>query len=89
MALTSCRECGAKVSTQAEACPKCGAPQRGTVTTQQTAKRYKGAQLAGAAMLVIGLFAMFNGGLSWGSLLTLLGLVVFIGARFLAWWNHG
>lgn len=28
MALTTCRECGSPVSTQAAACPKCGAPVR-------------------------------------------------------------
>jgi hypothetical protein len=27
MALTTCRECGAEVSDQARACPRCGAPQ--------------------------------------------------------------
>jgi hypothetical protein len=26
MALSSCRECGAEISTAATACPKCGAP---------------------------------------------------------------
>lgn len=31
MAMTKCRECGAEISTKAEACPKCGARRKGQV----------------------------------------------------------
>ena len=30
MAMTKCKECGAEISTKADACPKCGAKQVGT-----------------------------------------------------------
>ena len=33
MALVNCKECGMQVSTKANACPHCGAPIVGTVTT--------------------------------------------------------
>lgn len=89
MALTTCSECGAQISDKAEACPKCGAPQRGAVTIQATAKRYKGAQLAGALLVGVGVAAVFNGGELWGALLALGGLGLYGFARFGAWWRHG
>lgn len=89
MALTTCKECDARISDQAASCPKCGAPQRGVVTTQQTAKRYKGAQLVGAAMLSAGVVWVMAGGIIGGSWLALAGLMLYLIARARAWWAHG
>jgi hypothetical protein len=99
MALIDCEECGVQVSDKAPACIKCGAPLNSTltalgpaagiVTTQQTGKRYKGAQLIGAVMMCAGVISCsaHEPGVAAG--LTLVGLVVFLGARMGAWWNHG
>lgn len=41
MAMINCPECDARISDQAQACPGCGNPMKGVVTTQLTSKRYK------------------------------------------------
>lgn len=89
MALKTCSECQAQISDQAASCPKCGAPQRGVVTTQLTAKRYKGAQLLAAAVMSIGVVGVVGGGHLWGSLTALAGLALYFVARARAWWSHG
>lgn len=89
MPLTTCRECQAQISDQAAACPKCGAPQRGTVTTQLTAKRYKGLQLLAALILCAGVVGIVAGGHIWGSITMLAGLTLSLVARARAWWAHG
>ena len=96
MALIECYECGAEISERAKACIKCGAPVRHAVsqngkiiTTQQTAKKYKGAQLAGAALMCVGVVSCVGKepGIFVGTFT--LGLLVYLGARIAAWWNHG
>lgn len=97
--LISCPGCGQKVSAQAAACPSCGQPiavrDGARVTTQQTGKGWKAAQLTGAAMMLAGLvgcMATMGGdasGALWGLPLFLLGALVWIGARLGAWWHHG
>jgi hypothetical protein len=96
MALIQCGECAQQVSDKAPACPRCGAPvaageARPVVTTQQTAKRYKGMQLWGAVILCIGVVMMMAGGNSavWGLLVGLAGCGLYAVGRFRAWWNHG
>jgi hypothetical protein len=41
MALSTCRECGAEVSDQARACPRCGAPQPAAATWSGTGFEWK------------------------------------------------
>jgi hypothetical protein len=89
MAMTACKECSAQISDQAAACPKCGAPQRGTVTTQLTAKRYKGAQAVALLVMCIGVVGIVAGGHLWGSLTMLVGLTASLVIRARAWWAHG
>lgn len=89
MALTTCSECGTQISDKAAACPKCGAPRAGVVTTQQTAKRFKGAQLLGAAVMSAGMVALVAGAAGWGAGLMMAGLGIFLVARARAWWAHG
>ena len=99
MALIDCEECGAQVSDKAAACIKCGAPLNSTltalgpaervVTTQQTGKKYKGLQLLGAGMVCAGVVACTAKEPGAASGLMLIGLIVFLGARIGAWWNHG
>jgi len=67
------------------------------VTTQRTAKKYKGALLVFGLALIVGLIGTCSStrgagaSSSWALwvLLTVVGGVGFIVARFLAWWNHG
>lgn len=103
MPLIACPDCGAQVSDQAFQCIKCGRPlaasgnaARGVeaaVTTQQTAKRYKGQMLIAGAIMVLGLIlagaAESGGWRTFGAVLVLLGLVMYLGARFRAWWANG
>lgn len=64
-----------------------------TTTIQQTAKRYKLHMLLSALVLCIGTVTIIISnnatGQMWGASIAAIGLVWFLGARFLAWWNHG
>mgnify|MGYP003439999925 CR=1 FL=1 len=98
MSLIDCQECNTQVSSLAAACPHCGAPisQRSDAiaaatpitTTQQTAKRFKGGMLAGAALLIAGVVTVIAGE-PIGGMIALLGLIVYIAYRIKAWWHHG
>jgi hypothetical protein len=89
MAMTTCKECQAQISDRAESCPKCGAPQRGTVTTQLTAKRYKGAQLGAMLLMCVGVVGIVGEGYLWGSAAMAVGLMAYLVVRARAWWAHG
>lgn len=96
MALISCKECNTDISDKAATCPKCGAPVKmpglksgPVVTTEQTGKKYKALQLAGAIMILAGVVsctALDPRSAGW---LIIAGLLLYIGARIGAWWNHG
>ena len=59
-----------------------------TVTTQQTAKKFKGQMLAGGALCALGVVLMVAGEM-FGSLLAAVGVGWYLGARAWAWWNNG
>lgn len=48
MALIKCKECGNKISTEAESCPQCGAPQK---------KKAK-LSILGGILVLLGLFVL-------------------------------
>ena len=52
MALTTCRECGVEVSDQAQACPRCGAPQAGTPVYSGFGFEWKSSRTYGGYPLV-------------------------------------
>lgn len=52
MALVACRECGKEISTEAKACPNCGAPQSYTATPAQPPPKKKGMSLFGKIFLI-------------------------------------
>lgn len=61
MALTTCRDCGSAISTNAEACVNCGCPiastsirskSSRTQLVEKTAKRYKAWQLFGGLLMI-------------------------------------
>ena len=105
MALIDCAECGNQVSELAAACPKCGAPVSAqsvtrpvaaaekTVTTQQTSKVYKAHQLWATLWCVVAVIGAVAADAPEAKSMWFLGLFAgaawFIGARAMAWWNHG
>ncbi len=106
MALINCPECGKKVSDSAVQCPECAYPinttqnqihsKKPTQTIEQTGKKWKGMQLIGALLVIVGvvmIVAMSGNpentkyaGIT--ILMPLIGLCLFIFARIGAWWNH-
>lgn len=70
MAVVNCRECGKPVSTEAAACPHCGAPQKAAAVSAPAAKPKKKLGLLGwigvvlVTLFVIGLFAPSKKGVS-------------------------
>lgn len=102
MALINCGECGNQVSDKAVACPRCGNPiallsvpapvtvtDASVITTQSTGKGPKVAQLVGGLMFAFGFVAAFSGALETGGSVAGLGLLLYVGGRFTAWWGHG
>jgi hypothetical protein len=55
---------------------------------EATAKRYKGMQASGCAVIVLGFIVAIAGGGGWGGLLLLGGLVLYGVGRYNAWWHH-
>jgi uncharacterized membrane protein YvbJ len=102
MALVSCTECGRDVSDKAAACVGCGAPigaapvraaVSGKVEVEATGRRYKNQMIMAVLMLLFGcvlLFANSSMGASvFGTLVALAGLLLWLKARFSAWYNNG
>lgn len=94
MPLIACRECGQQISDLAPACPKCGVPAlpspQGVVTTQATAKNFKGQQLIGGAVLCLGVvISIVSEQKLVGAAAIGVGLIWYLVARIRAWWNHG
>ena len=90
MALITCPECKKQVSDKAAACPSCGAPIRPVTDkparVERTGARWEG---WGTAMILVGVVSSCAGAsnasgtaMSIGSLLLIVGFVVFIVGRF-------
>lgn len=90
MALITCPDCGSDVSDAAPACPHCGHPVRAQVI-ESTGKPYKAMKAVAVALFFIGaLIWMASPGTGgWGVAVLVMGVVLYIGGRFGAWWNHG
>lgn len=93
MALVNCPDCNHQMSDKAPACPSCGRPMNATVI-EATSKRFKGEQVAGCLMFIFGLFISSFAALSEGikngfAAMSIVGIVLFLGARIGAWWHHG
>ena len=99
MALTTCPDCGHKLSTSATACPSCGAPMKRPVTIEATGKTWKFVQLIGAGMAIWGTVGCMmtdttkpgdaSAGMALNILLLIGGIAVFVFGRIGAWWFHG
>lgn len=59
------------------------------VLIERTAKRFKVGMLAGAALLCFGVVAAIAGSPAIGGGSVILGFAIYLGARVLAWWQHG
>lgn len=99
MGLIACPECKQNVSDKAPSCPKCGTPIAAT-TIEATGKKWKLMQLFGALLVVFGFFRVCaamstaastgDGSASYvAAVMLMVGVVLTIGGRFGAWWNHG
>ena len=103
MALIECSECAAHISDKAKVCIKCGAPvelptesddidakpSTRVVTTQQTGKPYKAAQAVGVVLILIGVVSCTASEFKTSVALNAVGLLLYIGGRMGAWWDHG
>lgn len=95
MALIACPECKTQVSAAAASCPKCGYPiaaraaEGAVVTTQQTAKLYKGLQAAGVVTVAIGVVVLYSSPSPGGGIIAFVGIVLYLYGRIAAWWRHG
>jgi hypothetical protein len=102
MALVSCGECGREVSDKAAACVGCGAPigaapvrtaVSGKVEVEATSRRYKNQMIAAVLMLLSGCALLIASGSTdasvWGALIALAGLLLWLKARFGAWYYNG
>lgn len=88
MALISCPDCGAQVSDTAPACVACGRPIAAQVI-EQTAKRWKQAQLVAFALVVVGFVEWTLGSGGGWAVVALVGMVLLVSARLGAWWENG
>lgn len=104
MALINCPECGRQVSDRANACPQCGNPIHTTsaapqpiqvetanvVTTEATSKPWKGLQLLGVLITLLGMGSCISGNdpTSGATIAGVGGLVMIVG-KLGAWWDHG
>jgi len=87
MALINCSECEKQISDTAKSCPSCGHPVA-AVTIEATGKRFKGLQVIGLLIFIVGFIFLFINPPT-GIIGTLLGLGLYIYSRFGAWWQHG
>ena len=102
MALVKCPECSRQVSDQATACPQCAYPIAGGATAgrvqtiEATGKKWKGLQLISGIVLIISIIGIFSSSGTgsdssdssiWG-LLLLASIIIWLYARFSAWWHH-
>jgi predicted RNA-binding Zn-ribbon protein involved in translation (DUF1610 family) len=89
MALTSCAACGHAISNTAAACPACGASvPGGVVTTQATARRFKGLQLLAVLIMSAGTVSCVAHEIGASVALWAIGGAIYAGARAAAWWRH-
>jgi hypothetical protein len=102
MALIKCPDCSSDISDQAVTCPHCGRPFRVSVI-ERTGKIWKLVALAGAVLVLIGLWGIAQmvtrGGGSLSNLnvmassistrVALVGIGVLLVGRTGVWWNNG
>lgn len=99
--MTKCPECGTEVSDKAEKCPKCAYPISGQSSTEkvqtieQTSKRLKKQMIFALLAMMIGVIIAISssssnstGGIFFGMLLTISGIIWVITVKIKIWWHH-
>lgn len=97
LGLIECPACHAKVSPQARNCPHCGGPiSNKPIVTERTAKSLKAAMLLFGLLACVGAVIAVKGHgfgekdtMNAGLGILIIGLLGFILARIMAWWEHG
>ena len=93
MSLIKCQDCGSEVSSIAPICPKCGRPftqPERVQTIEKTSKKYKTWMLLSALSIFFGVMELPLGGSpAFAAWLIVGGIVGWIVARCMAWWNNG
>jgi len=101
MPLIKCADCKREISDRAPTCPHCGAPARSAPaqrpapqTIEQTAKPYKVALIIGVLVLALGIAILFGQGFDHGVpfvgvILAAAGILLTLGSKFMAWFEHG
>ena len=88
-----CVKCGAPVINMVTAVDQVGSPDVSTaqpvVVTEQTGKAFKGLQVLGVIIFLAGMVSCSESSMGVTAALWGVGTVIYVGARFGAWWNHG
>ena len=95
MALINCPECKKEISDKATSCPYCGCPLKAT-TIEQTGKKWKGIQLAGMILVLLGGFKFYQSrfvdysyrGTNQSISILIIGFIVILIGGIGAWWYH-
>ena len=83
MALTKCEKCGGDVSSEAAACPHCGAPLNLWIARLKAVTRGERWQVVGAVTMVGAIVAFAVGARDIGTVLVAFGFVAFLVGRIL------
>lgn len=94
-----CADCGSALDLSHRFCPKCGSlvgSKSPPTVIEATGKRWKGLQLCSVLVVFLSLIffvALTRAGehttASFVALAFIVGIVLFIYARVMAWWHHG
>lgn len=74
MGMIDCRDCASPISSNAKACPRCGAP-------THAGGRHVSGEAIGFLMIVPGMLMAIAGATTWGWILMVVGFFVFVAGR--------
>lgn len=97
MSPSSCSECGARLSPQAETCPECGYPATSHYSVhggvaevaQSTHREYKLIQILGGAVVAIGVVAGLLDSPIAAAVSVAVGGATYLTGLLGSWWNRG
>ena len=83
MALPQCKKCRSEISSDATACPRCGAPRNLWIVRLKAASRSDKWQVAGTVTLIGAIAAFAAGARDIGTILVVMGIIAFVVGRLL------
>lgn len=97
MSPSSCSECGARLSSQAETCPECGYPAtprysihgETVESTPSALKEYKLIQMLGAGVVGVGILAALLDSPIAAAVSIAIGAATYLTGLLGSWWNRG